>query len=112
MNQPHPELPEKPTLADFQAYVKTITTLRGFDHETLPEVFQLFLEECGELAKAARKAHGIKTDPNSKSYDVAEEAADVFIYLATLCNYLGVDLEQAFRHKEEKNKLRTWSKLS
>lgn len=43
--------------------------------------------------------------------NVAEELADVFIYVCSLANMHGVDLEQAFRNKEEKNKQRTWKRL-
>ena len=69
----------------------------------------LFLEECGEMAKAARKSQGIKTDKNSKEYNLGHEIADVFIYLLDLCNYYGIDLEKAFRDKEEINKRRSWN---
>ncbi|MBN2585390.1 hypothetical protein JXA59_01970 [Patescibacteria group bacterium] len=101
-------LKENPTLKDFQAYAIELIKERGFEEETIAELFTLFLEECGELAKAARKSQNIKSDANSKVFQVSEEAADVFIYLLHLCNKLGVDLEQAFRDKEEINKQRTW----
>lgn len=103
------ELKEKPTLQDFQKYVAKMVVERGFEKETIPEVFMLLLEECGELAKAARKYQNIKSDENSEKFYVADEAADVFMYLLDICNYLGIDLEEAFRRKEEKNKLRTWN---
>ena len=35
--------------------------------------------------------------------------ADVLIYLLDLANVLGVDLEKAFREKEEINKKRNWN---
>ncbi|TAK96329.1 RS21-C6 protein [Patescibacteria group bacterium] len=102
------ELKTNPTLQDLQAYVAEMIKERGFDQETLPEVFMLFLEECGELVKAARKTQTIKVDRNSQEYHVADEAADVLVILLDICNYLGVDLEKAFRDKEEKNKKRVW----
>jgi NTP pyrophosphatase (non-canonical NTP hydrolase) len=37
-----------------------------------------------------------------------EEAADVLWMLLTVCNGLGIDLEAAFRAKDEHNKTRTW----
>ncbi len=101
-------LNEHPTLQDFQAYVGRMVAERGFDKETLPEIFMLFLEECGEMAKAARKAQNLKTDDQSVTHTFEDEAADVFIYLLDICNHFGVDLEQAFRQKEEKNKKRNW----
>lgn len=102
------ELKNNPTLRDFQRYVAEMIKVRGFDEETVPEIFMLFLEECGELAKAVRKTQNIKSDKNSENFHVAEEAADVFIYLLDICNHLDIDLEEAFRGKEEKNKKREW----
>lgn len=40
-----------------------------------------------------------------------EELADVFIYLLSLANMHGLDLEEAFREKEEINKQREWKRL-
>lgn len=102
-------LKANPTLKDFQGYIDKMVKVRGFDHESLSEIFMLFLEECGELAKAARKAQGIKTDHTSEQLQLADEAADVFIYLLDICNKFDVDLESAFRRKEETNKKRTWA---
>jgi NTP pyrophosphatase (non-canonical NTP hydrolase) len=101
-------LPNKPTLADYQKLVRRLIVERGFDKETVPEVFMLFLEEAGEFAKAARKLTGVKTDATSKVHDLEEEAADVFWLLIDLCNRLDVDLEKAFRAKEAKNQTRIW----
>jgi NTP pyrophosphatase (non-canonical NTP hydrolase) len=102
-------LPDRPTLSDFQEYVRRMVRVRGFDKETTPDVFMLFLEECGELAKAARKTQNLKTDPTSKDHRVDLEAADVFIYLLDICNHFDIDLERAFREKEALNAKRTWS---
>jgi len=102
-------LPQQPTLKDFQQYVKDLVQIRGWQDQPIQEVFMLFLEECGELAKAVRKTSGMTTDKNSITYHVDLEAADVLIYLLDICNKCGVDLEQAFRDKEEINKKRVWS---
>jgi NTP pyrophosphatase (non-canonical NTP hydrolase) len=102
-------LKKNPTLADLQKYVKDMVIERGFDKETVPEIFMLFMEECGELAKAARKTTMVKSAQDSKEHSLAHEAADVLMYLLDICNHHGVDLEQAFRDKEEINKQRTWS---
>ncbi len=101
-------LKENPTLKDFQNYVAALIKERGFDAETLPQIFMLFLEECGEMAKAARKTQNIKYDKKSEDYHLNHEIADVFIYLLDICNHYEVDLEQAFREKEEINKKRHW----
>ena len=101
-------LKNNPTLKDFQNYVAELVKERGFDKETIPEIFMLFLEECGEMVKAARKTTNIKVDKNSKDHNLDHEIADVFIYLLNICNQYGVNLEQAFRDKEEINKKRIW----
>jgi NTP pyrophosphatase (non-canonical NTP hydrolase) len=101
-------LKENPTLKDFQAYVADMIKERGFDQETAAELFMLFLEECGEMAKAARKLQKIHADKNSQDFHLDEEIADVFIYLLDICNYFKVDLEKAFRDKEDINKKRIW----
>jgi NTP pyrophosphatase (non-canonical NTP hydrolase) len=103
------ELADKPTLADYQDYLKLVVKERGFDKETPHEVFTVFIEEIGELAKAMRKASGQKTDTNSRDHDLEEEAADVFFMLIDLCNRLDIDLAKAFFIKEEKNIKRTWA---
>lgn len=103
------KIPNNPSLADLQKYIKQVTQDRGFDHETVSDLFMLFLEESGEFARAARKTAGIKSDVNKViDSNLKHEAADVFIYLLTLCNKLGIDLEQALREKEEINNSRTW----
>jgi len=38
-------LKTNPTLSDFQQYVADMIIERGFDKETLPQVFMLFTEE-------------------------------------------------------------------
>ncbi len=101
-------LPEKPTIADFQAYVALMVKRRGFDKETVPELFMLLMEECGELAKAARKYTAIRSHADTEKFRLEHELADVFVYLLALANRFNVDLEHAFREKEEINKTRTW----
>lgn len=102
------QLREHPTLQDYQKYVSEMVKERGFEKESIAEIFLLFLEECGELAKAARKTQSVKSDKNSEVFEVSKEASDVFIYLLNICNRFGVDLEQAFREKERINKGRHW----
>lgn len=102
-------LKQNPTLSDFQDYVAQMVKERGFDKETVPEIFMLFLEECGEMAKAARKTQKMKTDKNSEQFYLEHEVADVFVYLLDICNHFNIDLEKAFREKEEINKKRFWA---
>ena len=102
-------LSPKPALPDYQVLIKKLVIKRGFNKETVPEVFMLLLEETGEFAKAARKLSGVKVDKNSRRHELEEEAADVFWLLIDLCNRLDIDLEKAFREKENKNQKRKWS---
>jgi NTP pyrophosphatase (non-canonical NTP hydrolase) len=97
-----------PVLTDYQDYIKKMVVERGFDQESIPEKFMLLLEECGEMAKAARKTQKIHTDQSSKQFELAHEAADVFVYLLDICNYFNIDLEKAFRDKEAINSQRSW----
>lgn len=102
------DLPAKPTLSDYQNLVRQLVKQRGFDEETVPEVFMLLTEEIGEFAKAVRKTGAVKVATDSRVHEIEEEAADVFWLLVDLCNRLDIDLEQAFRAKEAKNQKRTW----
>ena len=84
-----PVLKSEPTLSQLQNYVADIVKERGFQDETVSEMFMLLLKECGAFAKAARKAEGtIKTDQSSRHFDI--------------------DLEVAFREKEAINNKRSW----
>lgn len=100
-------LKDNPTLGDLQEYVRKMIAERGFN-DTVAQRFMLFLEEAGEFAKAARKTAGLKFAADTQTAELEEEAADVFIIFLGLCNQLDIDLEQAFRAKEEKNKQRQW----
>lgn len=97
------------TLTQYQKLVAKLVVERGFEKESVAEVFMLFIEEVGEFAKATRKVSGVTTDKNSKVHDLEEEAADVFWLLLDLCNRLEIDLEKAFEAKEAKNQKRSWS---
>jgi len=103
------DLTKNPSIQDYQALVKNIVKERGFDKETVPEVFMLLTEEVGEFAKAARKANGMSTDPKSQAHSVDEEAADILWLLLDICNRLDIDLAEAFQAKELKNRKRVWS---
>lgn len=102
------ELISNPTFADYQEYVKLLELQRGFADQTVLEKCLLLGEEMGELFKAIRKAEKLKMDVNSTSGSVKEELADMIIYLCAIANRYEIDLEQAFREKEEINKVRTW----
>ncbi len=101
---------DKPTLRDFQKYIRKANTERGFDDTTIPELFMYLSEEVGELAKAARQVTKMHTDVNSEKKELDHELADVFSYLVDIANHLDIDMEKAFREKEEINNRRVWSK--
>lgn len=108
MENKHLVLPKNPTLKDFQEYEKKLEEVRGFSDENIFQKCLLFVEEVGELFKVIRKEQGMKMDKNSFIGEHAEETADVFMFLLAICNKMDIDLEQAFRDKEEKNKQREW----
>lgn len=97
-----------PTLKDLQEYVAKAVKERGFDKDSVEQRFMLLLEETGEFAKAARRHAGLPFAEDTKTKELAHEAGDVLNILLGLCNLLGIDLEQAYREKEEINKKRTW----
>lgn len=103
-----PQLPDKPTLDSFQQYVSELETERGFESQTVIDKCLLLGEEVGELFKAVRKTEGLLVDENSNFSETGDELADIFIYICAIANRKGIDLEAAFRAKEEKNKKRTW----
>jgi NTP pyrophosphatase (non-canonical NTP hydrolase) len=104
-----PDLKPKPTLAAFQAYVAELEIERGFADQTPVEKCLLLGEEVGELFKAVRRAQGLPVDPTTSIGGVADELADILIFLCSIANRYHVDLETAFREKEVINKSRTWT---
>lgn len=102
-------LPEHPSLADFQAHIKAVTKKHGWDKNSVTEIFLLFTEEVGELAKAIRNETKLHTQTNPKKrFELEEEFADVFNYLLDLANAFNVDLETAYRKKDAHNEGRSW----
>lgn len=49
-------------------------------------------------------------DGKSKVTEVSEETADILIIFCSIANRLDVDLEKAFREKEEINSKRVWKR--
>ena len=101
-------LKDQPTLKDIQKYVSDMMEERGFSDETALQLCLLLGEEIGELFKAVRKSENIKSDGNSNFTSIEEEIADILIYLSAIANRYDIDLEKAFRNKEELNKKREW----
>lgn len=102
-------LPTHPSLPELQTYMHEICQERGWTRDSYAEKFLLFTEEVGELAKAIRKTQGLYQEKaRQKHLELEEEFADVLSYLLDLANYFQVDLESAFREKEQVNAARTW----
>jgi NTP pyrophosphatase (non-canonical NTP hydrolase) len=102
-------LPEHPTLMDLQKFMEDVCKERGWVKDNYAEKFLLFTEEVGELAKAMRKTAGLYEEKaKPKNIELEEEFADVLSYLLDLANYFQIDLERAFREKEQINQNRTW----
>lgn len=99
-------LPPNPTLHDFQVYVREMEEERGFSNQTVSDKCILLGEEIGELFRAIRKLEGVKLCEDATVTPASEELADIFIYLCAIANRYGIDLERAFREKEEINKKR------
>lgn len=102
-------LKEQATLGDIQEYVRAMERERGFDRSStnIQNALQLG-EEVGELFKAIRKAERMRIDGSSAIGTIDEELADILIFVASLANRYGVDLETAFREKERVNDERRW----
>ena len=106
-----PTLKNTPSLSDFQRYVTELEHERGFIEQTTIDKCLLLGEEVGELFKAIRKSEGLSVDSNSTFTEIGDELSDIFIYLCAIANRKGIDLEEAFRSKEEKNKKRVWKSV-
>jgi NTP pyrophosphatase (non-canonical NTP hydrolase) len=106
-----PELTKSPTLSHFQEYVRKLEEERGFANQTVIDKCLLLGEEVGELFKAVRKSEGLAVDSNSSFTEISDELTDIFIYLCAIANRKGIDLEEAFREKEIKNKQRVWKSV-
>lgn len=102
-------LKDNPTLNDLQRYIAEVCAERGWTKDSPAEKFVLFIEEVGELAKAMREAAGLYEErAKPRDMSLEEEFADVLSYLLDLANCFQIDLEQAFRAKEQVNQSRTW----
>ncbi len=102
-------LKPNPSLVDFQNYVRELEIERGFSHQDVISKCLLLGEEVGELFKSIRKSTKMSIDPQSNTSTPAQELADIIIMICSIANRLDIDLESAFRKKEEINKNRKWT---
>ncbi len=116
MAEPRPTLPQRPTMADFQRYVHGLEAFHGWLDVDLVHNCFLMGEEVGELFKAIRKVQRLFDEPDKgppgqaadRVAHVGEEIVDVLNYLLAIANRLDIDLEAAFRAKNQRNLERTW----
>ena len=102
------QLDDKITLKHLQKFVARFEREMGFDEQTAMAKCLLLGEEVGELFKAVRQRSGLGMSVGTDAPDVAEELADVLIFLAAIANRFSIDLEEAFRSKHERNGSRQW----
>jgi NTP pyrophosphatase (non-canonical NTP hydrolase) len=101
-------LEKNQSLEEIQRYVAEMEIERGFSEVPLIEQCLQLGEEVGEVFKAVRKREKMRLDPESAVGNVADELADVLIFVCAIANRLDIDLADALRNKEAVNKTRTW----
>lgn len=98
------------SLTDLQKHLDETCKKNGWDKNSIPEVFLLFTEEVGELAKAIRKETNFKGEKHSDNKDnLREEFADVLNYLLELANRFNVNLAEVYFEKNKINSTRKWN---
>jgi NTP pyrophosphatase (non-canonical NTP hydrolase) len=100
--------PQDDSLQKLQAYIWEMNQQHGFNTSDPSKKLVMLMEEVGELAKAVRKISGLKFTDTTLQTDVREELADVQIVLLGLASMLDIDMREAVKEKEAKNRTRTW----
>jgi len=94
----------------FKEQVNTFVEKRGWKkYHTPKNLVQALNCEAGELSQLLLfKDHPIEEIVKNKTLlnHIADESADVFIYLISLVNTLGLDLTSSFMKKMNKNKMK------
>ncbi len=97
------------SLTELQEHLDKTCRENGWDKNSVTQVFLLFSEEIGELAKAIRKETGFKGEDKPENHDnLREEFADVLNYLMELANRFDVNLAEVYFEKHEINSRREW----
>ena len=100
--------PTDDSLKKLQARIWQMNKDRGLNTEDASKKLVMLMEEVGELAKAVRKATGMKFTDTTKQTELSEELADVMIVLLGLASMMDIDLFDAVIAKEVINNSRTW----
>lgn len=105
------KLPDHPTMQDFQSLVHALESHHGWLDVDLVHNCFLMGEEVGELFAAIRRYNKYFEESGAtvSKEDVAYEIVDVLNYLLAIANRLDIDVESAFREKNERNFARSWS---
>lgn len=87
-------------LANIQANVGRMYDARGYTND-LPTLALGLCEEAGEVAKAVNTYHNphYKVKSNKIAGNLKEELKDVMIYLLSIANAAGIDMEDIMEQK-------------
>jgi NTP pyrophosphatase (non-canonical NTP hydrolase) len=100
-----------PDIRDLQTFHEWLDREKGFDTDMLRNVAYLS-EEIGEVVSAIRdfrKAEELDAVEEARAH-IGEELADCLAYILKLSNYGGIDLQEVYLRKMERNLARTWHK--
>lgn len=95
--------PPARSLVALQRYYAKVASERGYSDEDVRDCLILLVEEVGELAHAVRKSLGLKRHAAYDNTSVAQEMADLQLYLLHMANIMNIDLATAVERKEEEN---------
>jgi len=111
---------EMHTIQDFQAFHRWLDEQKGFSGDIYLNMV-LLSGEVGEVAQVLKRVHHMQdpqlNDGETKTLeealathreDIGQELADCLAYIFKLANYTGVDLQEAYLAKMEKNLERSW----
>ena len=82
------------------------------DQKSIEQRGLLVGQAYGRLCKVIRKQEKLKIDPYSQFSTAEDSLVAMFYAVCALANALAINLETAFRDKEEKNKKRVWTVLT
>lgn len=102
-------LPVGASLGRLGRYVDELERMHGWHTADAARCCFRMGEEIGELFRAVRDTERAPTPlPAPLRAAVGEELVDVLNYLLAIANRYDIDLEQAFRDKNDHNQRRTW----
>ena len=111
MDEQSTQLAPGASMQQYQELIQRLEAHHGWLDVDLVHNCFLMGEEVGELFSAIRKHEKLfsKGKSTTSVEHIGEEIVDVFNYLLAIANRLDIDLESAFRRKNQRNFQRTWS---